>query len=162
MSALAGSHALRISDGAEAVAKPALLAALIHAFIAPYQHADGKVRVLLRGPDLDIESEVPTTLALLLHELATNAAKYGALPSNCGAIDVQSTIDGEVLHLVWSEKGYSQLADMLGEPLSDGLGSQLFRTAFQKPGGEFPQEWQAQGLSLRLVIPLAVLKANPD
>lgn len=160
LSALARAHALTVSDGAEAAALPASLHALIYAIIAPYQHADGEARVSLRGPDLDIDSEVLTTLALLLHELATNAAKYGALSSNCGSIDVQSTIDGDSLQLDWSEKGDSQPAGRPGDALSDGFGSQLIRTAVQQLGGEFSREWQAQGLAIRLVIPLAALRAN--
>ena len=97
-----------------------------------------------------------TGLALLLHEFATNAAKYGALASTEGRLSVDWTVvDGE-LRLTWREAGGPPLD---GEPESKGFGSVLTDATVAQFGGRLSREWRPEGLVIELSIPLERLSA---
>jgi two-component sensor histidine kinase len=69
------------------------------------QTDDGGARVTIRGPDIQVASRSLTGFALLLHELAANAARYGALSTPTGHIDIAcSEADGQFA-LTWVERG---------------------------------------------------------
>ena len=103
LQALSGAHnALLIGDW-----KWASLASLVQTALEPY--LGDSDRIHLDIPDLQLKPEAALTLALGFHELATNAAKYGALSSPTGRISltahVQSAENGEELRIVWQETG---------------------------------------------------------
>ena len=90
-------------------------------------------------------------LALLLHEFATNAAKYGALSTALGRIDVECSEDDNLFHIQWSESGGPLIRH---EPTNEGFGSLLARlTMTGQLGGELSKDWRPEdlviGLSLR-------------
>jgi two-component sensor histidine kinase len=75
--------------------------------LAPYQQID---QVSFDGPDFDLEAEVATTIGMVIHELTTNAAKYGALSSPQGSIEIRWTVENVNGHeakvtLTWRERG---------------------------------------------------------
>lgn len=72
--------------------------------LAPYRGHSGE-RISISGDDLPIDDRVATPLALLFHELATNAAKYGALFSEHGAIEISSGTCEESIQIIWRESG---------------------------------------------------------
>ena len=114
------------------------------------------MRIVSTGPDVAISGHAATTVALLLHELATNAAKHGALSAAAGRVQVEWTVAADELVLTWSEKGGPTID---GEPESEGFGSLLARGATSQLGGQISREWLPEGLIIRLSVPLERLRA---
>jgi PAS domain S-box-containing protein len=83
-------------------------------------HAD-RSRFKLAGPRVNLEPKATLSLSLLLHELATNAVKYGALSVSAGRIEVTWSKDASNLHLKWQELG----GPIVKQPESKGMGSRL-------------------------------------
>jgi two-component system, chemotaxis family, CheB/CheR fusion protein len=92
------------------------------------------------------------SMALLLHEIATNAAKYGALSSPSGHVHVTWSVQQEELFLAWRERGGPPVN---GQPKHEGFGSFLARlTATGQLGGKISYDWTQEGLTLNLSTPL--------
>jgi len=83
---------------------------------------DMKKRFELRGPDLVLPPETATQLGLVLHELGTNAAKYGALTTPAGRIAIIWTVSGKKLRLLWRERGGPRIHTL---PAYKGFGTAL-------------------------------------
>ena len=91
----------------------------------------------------------------MIHELATNAAKYGALSRNEGCVSVNWTRQGESLIVQWKERGGPPIE---GEPEKQGFGSALARNAITgQLGGTFAFHWAEQGLIVEFKLPLTQL-----
>jgi two-component sensor histidine kinase len=91
-----------------------------------------------------------TNLALLLHEFATNAAKYGALSTPAGRVGVACSERDDVFMLVWTEHGGPRV---LGEPAGEGFGTLLARTTVSgQMAGELSRDWRPEGLVIRLSV----------
>ena len=156
--ALAAAHALvrrsfHTGEG-EPLQSAASLNALLLAILKPYD-VPGAERFVLEGQEIDLGSDAATSLALVFHELATNAAKYGALLRDEGRVSVNWGREGETLALQWRESGGPAIA---AEPMREGFGSTLARdTILRHLGGTFTLNWQAQGLVAEFVLPLAKL-----
>ncbi|KKM24804.1 hypothetical protein LCGC14_1601460, partial [marine sediment metagenome] len=89
-----------------------------------------------------------TGFALILHELATNAAKYGALSEPDGKVLVQGDMSDDTLTLIWTETGGPELT---GPPQRSGFGSQLARlSATGQLGGTIDHDWRREGVEIRL------------
>ncbi|MEZ5784983.1 MAG: PAS domain S-box protein [Xanthobacteraceae bacterium] len=155
LAALARAHDLTVSSvisGTDASAKPTTLHALIAAIISPYDNrsAGGKGRMKITGPDIPLSGDALTAIALLLYEFATNAAKYGALASPAGHIDIVCR-DEARFSLIWSEHGGSPVQQ---RPEGEGFGSVLERaTVRDQLNGEIEREWKPDGLTIRLSFP---------
>lgn len=89
---------------------------------APYGGVDPK-RFALQGPEVRLRPELAVAVTLALHELATNAAKYGALSIATGRIDLAWAVDGEAFGLVWREIGGPPVTP----PERVGFGDRLIR-----------------------------------
>lgn len=154
LSALARAHALTLRqtyDGALATTQATTLQALLETIVSPYncQGEEGDSRIGIEGDDIEVAGGAVTSLALLLHEFATNAAKYGALSSPNGRIDVQCANDGERFVVTWSERGGPNVAPSMAE----GFGSMLARATVKgQLGGEIVREWTPEGLTIRLAV----------
>jgi PAS domain S-box-containing protein len=157
LAALARAHELTLPDvangGAEADA-PTTLGALLHAIFAPY--VDDDLRVVISGPEVPIGGRAITSIALLLHEFATNAAKYGGLSSPTGGVNVRWTVAADEVVLTWRETGGSSLGK---EPESNGFGNQLAQGMTAQLGAKMSREWLPEGLTIRLTAPLEPLAA---
>jgi PAS domain S-box-containing protein len=153
--ALAQAHALTIPlapDKTGENRKTTTLHALIRTILAPYD--DGRVdngpRAVVAGPDISIGGTALTSFALLLHEFATNAAKYGALSTPQGRINISGVEEADRFVLTWTENG--------GPPVyrradGEGFGSLLARGTVQgQLGGEIVRDWKPEGLSIRLSV----------
>ena len=125
--------------------KAALLGDLISVLLAPYDETaafSGRIRVAV--PRMGIGEQAASTLSMVLHELATNSVKYGALSSAEGSLDVSSRREGDQLELVWAETGGPAI---VGQPDLTGFGSRLIeRTVSSQLGGALKYDWQASGL----------------
>jgi len=151
---------------AHELVRPALTAANQHvqgttldklasAILAPYTQIGPGERLVLEGPPVALGSQTTTSLALVLHELATNAAKYGCLSSADGQLAIRWTIDGDVVDLTWTESGGPAVPE---EPRDEGFGSQLARKSITgQLGGALVHDWQVGGLVVRMSLPVARL-----
>jgi PAS domain S-box-containing protein len=152
LGALARSQALTQGRAGATSAEPATtLQALVRTILAPYDEGTGAdARVRFEGCDAPIGSGAVTAFALLLHEFATNAAKYGALSVPDGRVTVGCEEVGERLHLTWTEEGGPAVTPPDAE---DGFGTFLARATVQgQLGGTIERAWRPAGLVIRLDV----------
>ena len=153
LSALARAHALTLPNlgTGKDVEQATTLYALVQAILSPFGPRAGESeRLAISGPDVEISESSVTSLALLLHEFATNAAKYGALSCPEGSIHIESSEQGDDLLLVWKEIGGPPVA-RLSE--NEGFGSLLVRTTVEGHlAGTLSREWHPDGLEIRLTV----------
>lgn len=111
------------------------LRGLLEALFAPYTGDDDMPRVHVAGIDATIGQRAATPLALVFHELATNSAKYGALSTDNGHVDLVVEDAGDAIELVWTEHG--------GPPAKEsgevGFGSRLVEMSIT---GQLQGKWQ--------------------
>lgn len=151
IAALGRAHALLAQDrraGPE-------LRALLEAEFAPYL-GGGPARLVLEGPGLVLTTDTVQPLSMVVHELVTNAAKYGALSRPGGQVGVAWRVTPEGwLHIDWQERGGPPLA---GPPARLGFGSSLLRSlAARQLGGSVEKRWEEGGLQCRITLPPQVL-----
>jgi two-component sensor histidine kinase len=130
----------------------ALVHDLIEGALAPYAGKDG-ARIHASGPDLRLAPRSALTVAMALHELATNAAKYGALSNAHGKIYVDwaaADTAGE-FRLIWRETGGPPVA----VPARSGFGTRLIEGGTKQIGGSAALDFRPEGLVCTLVCPLA-------
>jgi two-component sensor histidine kinase len=104
------------------------------------------------GPHVDISPRHALALSMAFHELATNAAKYGALSSAEGRVRLHWRVDDDNrLHLDWQELGGPPVV----EPSSKGFGSRLLeRLLVRDLGGEIRLDYDPAGLKFAITAPL--------
>ncbi|MFN3512502.1 MAG: sensor histidine kinase [Phenylobacterium sp.] len=133
---------------------PATVFAMLGELFAPYG-AEGAPRIVLRGEDARIDDRAATPLALIFHELATNAAKYGALTQPEGRVELVGHLKDEAYELVWREVGGPPV---LHPPSTEGFGATLSRVSAEgQLGGEMRRDWRPEGLVAELRVPTASL-----
>lgn len=156
-------------------AKPPFLARLValgraHDLLTQKTHARATLRAVadtvaeehpgrigIEGPDLDLSSRSALALALALHELATNAMKYGALSNGSGRVSLAWMVDKSaerILELRWIENGGPPVA----EPGQKGFGSRMIERALTHyVNGTAEISYRPSGITFRLRAPLATL-----
>ncbi|MBP0491294.1 sensor histidine kinase [Pararoseomonas indoligenes] len=132
------------------------LLAFLREVLAPYDPvADEEPRILIAGEDRRFDDSAATPLALLFHELATNAAKYGALSVPDGRVAIVVEAEGEHLLLRWSERGGPPVD---GPPGHEGFGTRLAMVSVQgQLGGRITRRWHPEGLELEARLPASAL-----
>jgi len=142
------------SAGSQPVQRQDSLKGLLGELFAPYQERD-TARVEIEGDDVTIDDRSATPLALLFHELATNASKYGALSVPDGTVRVSSMQDGDATVLRWIERGGPPL---VAPARSAGFGTQLIElSAVRQLGGSVERDWRPDGLRVTIRVPRAAL-----
>jgi PAS domain S-box-containing protein len=130
------------------------LKAMVERELDPYQREGGPV-ISIKGPEVLLPPHCTSILAMTLHELATNAVKYGALSASSGSLGVSWKAQrGNRLLLVWDERG-------AGVPLkrTRGFGMQLIDKGIRHNlGGETKVDFRATGLYVELNVPLEPIK----
>jgi PAS domain S-box-containing protein len=127
------------------------LSGLIDEELAPFVTKDAR-RVAVLGPKIHLEPSTAQTLALALHELATNAAKYGALSSLHGRITLSWKLVDDFLELEWKEDAGPQVEI----PSSRGFGTRSVIASIETQlGGRARFDWRPEGLCCQLLVPLA-------
>jgi two-component sensor histidine kinase len=117
--------------------------------LAPYRstHMD---RISIFGPKVTLEPTKAQTLALSLHELATNAVKYGALSSAAGKLSLWWELQADVLTIRWHETA----GPKTHTPSNTGFGTQIITGSIERQlGGKTEFEWLPSGLRCTLTIP---------
>lgn len=121
---------------------------LLRLELDPYG-VEGEGQVTLDGPPALIDAQAAQSLALVVHELATNASKYGALSRPLGRLNVSWSWGVEnALNLIWREDAGAHVA----APARRGFGSTLIESAVKQLGGRVELTWRPQGLKVRLDI----------
>jgi PAS domain S-box-containing protein len=129
------------------------LPGLISAILEPHAAgASGRKRLVIDGPAVPLGHKAVTSLALALHELATNAAKYGCLSRPEGRLSVTWRLEADHICLEWQESGGPAVT---AAPDREGFGSQLARrTITGQLGGTLVQDWRPEGLQMQMALPL--------
>jgi two-component sensor histidine kinase len=147
LTALGRAHDLvRPLPGSEG--KAALLGDLLTVLLAPYDDLgafSGRIRVAV--PRMGVGEATATTLALVVHELATNSLKYGAFSAEAGTIDISCLSEDPDVVLMWAERGGPPVV----EPLNGGFGSKLIvRSMSAQLGGSIVYDWSPGGVIVTL------------
>jgi two-component sensor histidine kinase len=141
-----------ITGTEHAASERTTLDTLVRTILQPYEDGAIGKRVSTSGPDVVIGATAVTSLALALHESATNAVKYGALSEPNGAIRIKWETQGEDLRLEWEEIGGPAV---VLAPNALGFGSVLTeRSIASQLGGKIHYDWRQNGLKLTIVVPL--------
>jgi two-component sensor histidine kinase len=116
--------------------------------LAPYSEKD-KTRVRIDGPQVLLEPNAAQAIAITLHELATNAVKYGALSVANGQIDLKwSHEPNGRLHLRWTEIG----GPAVEEPTRKGFGGRIIEQMIAQLKGKARLDWRAEGLICEITL----------
>ena len=142
--ALARAHTL-LSDSRW---RGADLRTLVFEELAPYRAGD---KIEIDGPNISLLPATAQGLALALHELATNAAKHGALSSLKGRVSLAWQLESDLLNLRWVESGGPQITP----PSARSFGLKVIRASVeQQLGGEAAFDWSPTGLQCDLSVPV--------
>ena len=139
--------------------KPTIGATTLHAFLADlfkaYADEAGAPRVVIQGDDAVFDDQAATSVALLFHELATNAAKYGSLSEKAGQVALSTALEEDRFILTWTETGGPPVT---GTPSRNGFGSSLATLSVQgQLGGRLEREWRPEGLHIVVDLPATAL-----
>jgi PAS domain S-box-containing protein len=147
--ALAAAHSLLTAVAWHVAA----LRVLVEQALQPYASSDGS-NVRISGGEVLLRPNAAITFSRILHELATNAAKYGALQRPGGVVAVEWTVrsnDGHELQLHWTECG----GPPVRPPVRRGFGSELIeRSVAYELDGQVVIDHRVEGLSCEITIPL--------
>jgi PAS domain S-box-containing protein len=157
INALARAHEFVRPHSARSL--PLLGSQTLHGFLddlfRPYAAPDGQPRVVLTGDDAEFDDQAATSVALLFHELATNAAKYGALSNPEGAVALDTRRQDDRFVLTWQERDGPPVA---GAPERTGFGSSLAALSVEgQLGGRLERVWDAAGLKVVADLPASAL-----
>ena len=123
----------------------ALLGDLLAVLLAPYDDLgafSGRIRVAVER--MGVGETAATSLALVVHELATNSLKYGSLSSDTGTLDVSTRPCGDKVSLIWMERGGPAVE---APPGAQGFGSKLVQRSISRQlGGSIDYDWSEEGL----------------
>jgi PAS domain S-box-containing protein len=129
------------------------LSAVVAQELAPYSEMFGTFgkRVIIDGPPTLLEPSVAQAIAVTLHELATNAAKYGALSQPNGKLNVRwsDATDGQ-LRLCWTETG----GPAEQKPEREGVGSRIIEAMIGQQKGQVHFDWREEGLVCDIAVPM--------
>ncbi len=132
------------------------LAELIAAELAPYVSV-GSARVRLENVEVRIGSDAAVALGLILHELVTNAVKYGALSNDSGRVSIAARPGEEVIEIVWQEDGGPHVV----QPTKLGFGQTLIARGLGQSGRHATQvEFRPEGLVCRMFLPTQQVVAH--
>lgn len=122
---------------------------LVNDELAPYAQED---RISVSGRPVSIAPTVAQNLALAVHELATNAAKYGALSASGGRVSVAWRQENDQLHIEWVEECTHEIA----RPSKTGFGSKVIDASIKSQlGGQVSKDWRATGLACTMTLPMS-------
>ena len=151
LAALAAAHGL-LTEGSWG---PTSLSTLLNSTLSA-SLGDPSKSVSLEGPERLLDPETALGLTMIIHELATNAVKYGSLSSDRGKVAVEWSVtsqnDDEILHMIWQESDGPRVV----EPSQKGFGSRLIESGLNSGGGTaVSMDFRPEGLRCSLDITLA-------
>lgn len=125
------------------------LAGLLQELVAPYQTTE-KDRVVVDCEHIRIDDKGATPLALVIHELATNSAKYGALSNPSGQVSLKVRLEDGTVVMHWLERGGPAVNN---PPENSGFGTRLADLSVERQlGGKLERDWKPEGLEVRIEV----------
>ena len=109
-----------------------------------------ETRIAITGPDVDLPPASALRLALIFHELSTNASKYGAMSRPTGRIDLSWGVSGDQLKIRWQESGGSDVK----APLRRGFGTTLIEQSIRAEGGQAISTYRKDGVTWEIDMPV--------
>ncbi|GAA4712571.1 PAS domain-containing protein [Sphingomonas lutea] len=123
---------------------------VLREILSPYP-ALSEGRITIDGEDVAIDDRGATPFALLVHELATNASKYGALSVPDGRIEITTRVHGDQFEMRWKECGGPTIE---APPEHQGFGTKLSELSIvQQLGGAIDRDWTRDGLIIAITVP---------
>lgn len=116
--------------------------------LAPYI-GSGSTKVTIDCPAIVLAPAATQSLSLVVHELATNAAKYGALSTREGKLRIKVTLNGDELRIVWEEAGVAGAVS----PSRAGFGTRLIDATMEQLSGKAQHRWEKGGLVFTVIVP---------
>jgi PAS domain S-box-containing protein len=154
LTALARAHDYVRPNPENALEHARTVQGLMRVLLEPYLQ-DGRERIAIEGADAAIGEKSASALALIMHEQATNAVKYGALSTESGRVTLEGEQNGGTYTLTWMEHGGPPVA---GAPSRQGFGTLMAaRSVAAQLSGRLEHEWAPEGLRVRLSAPLSRL-----
>ena len=154
ISSLASAHHLTLPDLAGDQAEVATtLKSLLQAILAPYEEASAP-RIHIEGCNVPVGARTLPSLALFFHELATNAAKYGALSPAGSRLVIRIDTRIEMLELRWLE---TSSLERVATPDREGFGSHLEKASIRSLRATVERDWSPTGLAIEIRLPLSQL-----
>jgi two-component sensor histidine kinase len=152
VAALARAHSLLAENKWSGADLAALLRAEMQAFVTEDLAAPGPHRITIEGPALLVAPQPSQAIGMAVHELATNAVKYGALSAAGGQVRLSWQLTEGWLRLRWEEVGGPPVA---GPPSAKGFGTRVVNATFEhQVGGTVRRHWGSGGLLLEAMLPL--------
>lgn len=152
--ALSKANDFIVKAGSESEGATSGMAGLIDALLAPFKRDDRQV--IFSCPSVSVGEKTAAALALVIHELATNSAKYGALSTVNGHIELECRCEGDVFKIVWREIGGPPVPE---EPNRKGFGTRMVaRTVEAQLMGKIERWFRRDGLVVTVDIPTAVIE----
>jgi two-component sensor histidine kinase len=109
-----------------------------------------KTRANIEGPNIDLPPRLALSVSLTLHELFTNAIKYGALSNEAGKVELSWVVEAGKVNLVWRESGGPPVIP----PSRKGFGSVLLVRTMEDVGGTVELNYRSEGLQCAVTIPI--------
>jgi two-component sensor histidine kinase/DNA-binding response OmpR family regulator len=148
--ALSTAHALLSESRWEG----ADLGRLVDEELAPYRQGELE-RIAWSGPAVFLQPSSAQIIALVLHELATNAAKYGAMSAPPGRVEVSWQLSENVLTMVWQETNGPRVQ----APKAKGYGTKVINASVvQQLGGTINFDWREEGLRFTMTAPIGTVE----
>jgi PAS domain S-box-containing protein len=116
----------------------------------PYRTGEVE-RIVAGGPDVLLEPRYAQTIALAIHELATNAAKYGSLTAPSGKVSLSWAIERDSLAVEWAETE----GPAVQAPMTQGYGTRVIKGSVEQLGGRAEFDWRRDGVRCNLSVPLS-------
>jgi PAS domain S-box-containing protein len=121
---------------------------LVDEELAPYSMGD---QIAFSGSNIQLQPATAQTLAMALHELVTNSAKYGALSTLSGRLTIKWEVQADILEMLWEERD----GPAVQKPISRGFGTRSVIASIESQlGGQADFDWRSEGLICRLSVPL--------
>jgi PAS domain S-box-containing protein len=128
---------------------------LVDEELAPYAMGD---QIAFNGSNIQLQPATAQTLAMALHELVTNSAKYGALSTLSGRLTIKWEVEADVLQMLWEERD----GPLVERPASRGFGTRSVIASIESQlGGQAEFDWRSEGLVCRLSVPMMAKAAPP-
>ena len=135
----------------------AKLHALLEEELRPYRGEPDPITI--EGAELELKPNAALALSLVIHELATNAAKYGALSTDAGRVEVCWTTSGDELQLSWRERG----GPPVRPPERKGFGRVLIEQSLAyELAGRVDLRFEPEGVACDLVLPIRLAQRHPE
>ena len=124
---------------------------LLATILGPLGYGDANDRISLNGDEQTVDAQSLSGLAMVFHELATNATKYGALKDMVGKVSIDWLPTAEGLKIEWAEtEGPTTTA-----PESQNFGTRLVASTIRQLGATIDYDWRADGLRVTIILPRA-------